>query len=134
MTKNILFILLLAVSITASAQLASWTGYNTGKFPTNQSGQIHGQARIAQMKFHPTNPNIFYAVTPQGGLFISNDQGANWTNAAGSDAITGKCASICIDHTDDQILYLGGGDPNYYGSGAGIYKGIEQNACTPAIV
>lgn len=128
MTKNILFILLLAVSITASAQLANWTGYNPGKFPTNQSGQIHGQARIAQMKFHPTNPNIFYAVTPQGGLFISNDQGANWTNVAGTDAITAKCASICIDHTDDQILYLGGGDPNYYGSGAGIWKSTNGGA------
>lgn len=128
MTKNILLILLIVASIGVSAQLANWTGYNTGKFPTNQSGQIHGQARIAQIKFHPTNPNIFYAVTPQGGLFISNDQGTNWTHAAGTDAITAKCASICIDYTDDQILYLGGGDPNYYGSGAGIWKSTNGGA------
>lgn len=128
MTKYTVFTVLLIINIAASAQLANWTGYKANKFPTNQSGQIHGQARIAQMKFHPTNPNIMYAITPQGGLFISTDQAANWTSVGGTDAITAKCASICIDYTNDQILYLGGGDPNYYNNGAGIYKSTNGGA------
>lgn len=107
------------------AQLANWTGYNANKFPTNQSGQIHGQARIVQMKFHPSNPNKYYAVTAQGGLFTSNNQGTSWTVSPGTDAIDKHFASIAIDYTNDQILYLGGGDPNYYGSGAGIYKSTD---------
>ncbi|MEY4933786.1 MAG: hypothetical protein RIS64_145 [Bacteroidota bacterium] len=119
--KNIIFIFML-ISQYSFAQLANWTAYKPEKFPTNLSGQIHGQARIVQMKFHPSNPNKYYAVTAQGGLFISNDQAATWNVTAGTDILSIKNASICIDHTNDQILYLGGGDPNYYGSGSGIYK------------
>ena len=44
------------------AQLANWTAYQSSKFPTNKSGQIHGQARIVQLKFHPTNPNKHHKV------------------------------------------------------------------------
>ena len=128
MTKHILFLIFFAVSLTASAQLANWTGYKANKFPTNLSGQIHGQARVVQMKFHPTNPNIFYALTSQGGLFITTDQAQNWTVAAGTDIMTAKCASICIDYTNDQVLYLGGGDPSYYGSGSGVYKSTNGGA------
>lgn len=29
---------------------------------------------------------------------------------------------MCIDHTNDQILYLGTGDHNYYYSGSGVWK------------
>ncbi|MEN9609223.1 MAG: hypothetical protein RLZZ628_37 [Bacteroidota bacterium] len=125
--KNIVF-LLLCISQYCSAQLANWTAYKPDKFPTNLSGQIHGQARIAQMKFHPADANKLYAVTPQGGLFFSNDQAKTWSAAAGTDALAVKTASICIDYTNDQILYLGGGDPNYYGSGAGIYKSTNGGA------
>ncbi len=119
--KNIIFILL-CLTQYSFAQLANWAAYKPEKFPTNLSGQIHGQARIVQMKFHPSNPNKYYAVTAQGGLFISNDQAATWNVVAGTDILSIKNASICIDHTNDQILYLGGGDPNYYSSGSGIYK------------
>jgi Concanavalin A-like lectin/glucanases superfamily/PKD domain/Secretion system C-terminal sorting domain len=125
--KNIIFILL-CLSQYSFAQLANWTAYKPEKFPTNLSGQIHGQARIVQMKFHPSNPNKYYAVTAQGGLFISNDQAATWNVVAGTDILSIKNASICIDHSNDQILYLGGGDPNYYGSGSGIYKSTNGGA------
>ena len=119
---------LLLINNRSYAQLANWTAYQSSKFPTNLSGQIHGQTRICQMKFHPTNANKYYAVTTQGGLFTSNDGGDNWTVSAGTDALAIKTASICIDYTNDQVLYLGGGDPNYYGSGAGIYKSTDGGA------
>ena len=37
-------------------------------------------------------------------------------------ALGTRFASVCIDHTNDQILYLGGGDHNYYSSGSGVFK------------
>lgn len=123
MKKIIFFIFFLTIStISLFGQLANWEAYKPTKFPVNRSGQIHGQARVVQMKFHATNPNKYYAITAQGGLFISTDAGANWSVSAGTDALSIKNASICIDYTNDQIMYLGGGDPNYYGSGSGIYK------------
>jgi Concanavalin A-like lectin/glucanases superfamily/PKD domain len=111
-----------------SGQLANWTAYLPSKFPTNRSGQIHGQARISQMKFHPSNANKMYAVTSQGGLFISSDGAENWTVAPGTDVLAVRFASVCIDHTDDNIIYLGGGDPDYYSSGAGLYKSTNGGA------
>ena len=116
----------LAISILASiahAQLANWTPVPGGtNFPTNVSGQINGFARISQMKFHPTNPLKYYCVTAEGGLFLSNNQAASWTVAPGTESITNSCAAICIDYTNDQNLFLGTGDANYYSNGAGILK------------
>jgi hypothetical protein len=124
----LLAILTFITTHSAWAQLANWSGYKPTKFPTNVSGQIHGQARINQMKFHATNPNKMYAITPQGGLFITTDAATSWTVAPGTDALTAKLASVCIDYTNDQIIYLGGGDPNYWGSGAGAFKSTNGGA------
>lgn len=120
--KKILLICAVLLSICSHAQLANWTPVPGGTdFPTNNSGQIHGFCRISQMKFHASDTNKYYAVTGEGGLFFSNDQGANWTVAPGTDVLTNNCASICIDYTNDQHLLLGTGDANYYSnSSAGL--------------
>lgn len=108
---------------TTWAQLASWTVLPSGtKFPTNLVGQINGMTRICQMKFHATDTNKFYAVTSQGGLFMTADQGLNWTVAPGTESYTGYNASVCVDYTNDQAILLGTGDPNYYYNGNGVYK------------
>ncbi len=110
----------------ANAQTANWSAVKPALFPTNVSGQIHGISRVSQMKFHPTNSSKMYAVSARGGLFISSDGGANWVLAAGCDNIPyAAFASVCIDFTNDQILYLGAGDHNYYytwGGATGVWK------------
>ncbi|WP_341905341.1 PKD domain-containing protein [Fluviicola taffensis] len=128
--KNILLICAVLLSICSYAQLANWTPVPGGtNFPTNNSGQIHGFCRISQMKFHASDTNKYYAVTGEGGLFFSNDQGANWTVAPGTDVLTNNCASICIDYTNDQHLLLGTGDANYYSnSSAGLRKSTDGGA------
>ncbi len=121
-TTFLLFIFL-TNSFSSPAQTASWTPVAPAYFPTNVSGQIHGISRISQMKFHPTDTNKLYAVSARGGLFISSNGGNNWTIAPGCDILPGmRLASVCIDHTNDQILYLGTGDHNYYYNGSGVYK------------
>lgn len=107
----------------AQAQLANWKPIAAGKkFPVNTVGQINGYARISQLKFHTTDVNKMYAVTGEGGLFTTTDGGANWNVAPGSDVLTGSCASVCVDYTNDQTIWLGTGDANYYSTGQGIYK------------
>jgi len=126
--KNIQLLAIVAFAILAPnsvhAQTASWTAYKPDFFPTNASGQIHGISRVSQLKFHPTNSQKMYAVSARGGLFISTNGGSNWSVAPGCDnmALGTRFASVCIDHTNDQILYLGGGDHNYYSSGSGVFK------------
>ena len=112
----------LIYTIQLNAQLANWTPVKSAKFPVNSSGQIHGQCRITQMKFHPTNPAKLYAVTSQGGLFFSSDTSNNWTVAPGTDAIALQFASVCVNPINNNTIYLGSGDPNYYSNGNGVYK------------
>lgn len=131
MRKIFLIIILFAFNSADSfAQLANWTpgsvsGYTN--FPVNVSGQINGFCRISQMKFHVTDANRLYAVTAEGGFFTSNDAGANWSVRPCTENNTSRFASICIDRTNDQVIYLGAGDANYYSTsgGGGIYKSID---------
>lgn len=123
---NLLIIVFQLLIVSVNAQLADWTAYNPAKFPKNVSGQINGVARTSQLKFHPTNPNKYYAVVPNGGLFTSENGGENWTAVPGTEDLPLKLASVCIDYTDDNILYLGTGDPNFTREmGAGIFKSID---------
>ncbi len=118
-------LLILLFGINVSAQLANWSpGTNASytNFPVNVSGQINGACRIVEMKFHATDPNKLYAVTSEGGFFTSTNAGTNWTAKAGTENLTGSCASLCIDYTNDQVIYLGSGDPSYYSNGSGVYK------------
>jgi hypothetical protein len=132
MKKNILLIVLITAAILhTNAQLANWTpGLNSAytNFPVNVSGQINGFCRISEMKFHPTNANRLYAVTAEGGFFTSNDAGSNWTVRPCTETNTSSFASICIDRTNDQVIYLGSGDANYYSNGTGVYKSTDGGA------
>ena len=125
-TRIFLTLLCLASLMPAEslfAQTANWSAFLPTKFPTNASGQIHGISRVSQLKFHPTNSNKLYAVSARGGLFISTDAGANWSVTPGTDFMSSsRFASVCIDFTNDQIIYLGAGDHNYYSSGNGVWK------------
>lgn len=120
-----LFSLLILFSITLSAQ-SNWSPLLPAQFPTNVSGQIHGISRVSQLKFHATNPNKMYAVSARGGLFISSNGGTSWTIAPGTDAMpVMRLASVCVDYSNDQIIYLGTGDHNYYYSGSGVWKSTD---------
>ncbi|MFM7728769.1 MAG: WD40/YVTN/BNR-like repeat-containing protein, partial [Flavobacteriales bacterium] len=69
-------------------------------------------------------------MSARGGLFISNDGGSNWAVAPGCDILplNTRFASVCIDHVNDQTLYLGGGDHNYYSTGSGVWKSTNGGA------
>lgn len=127
MKKYLFFIIALAVSSTTCSQSANWSAVLPAKFPTNVSGQIHGISRVSQLKFHTTNAAKMYAVSARGGLFITTDTGTNWTLASGCDNLPNgtRLASVCIDYTNDNIIYLGTGDHNYYSSGRGVYKSTD---------
>ncbi|MGZ4077446.1 MAG: WD40/YVTN/BNR-like repeat-containing protein, partial [Bacteroidia bacterium] len=103
----------------------SWQLTGPSLFPTNASGQVNGIGRVCQLKFHPTDPQKMYAVSASGGLWISSDSSHTWTKTGTDNLPATPCASICIDYTDDNILYLGTGDPNYYGGSFGIWKSTD---------
>ncbi len=122
-------LLVFLYSRPVSAQSSNWNELGPIAFPTNISGQINGIARVEQIKFDPVNPIRMYAVLPHS-VFVSNDTATTWTTITGTDFFpTGTgFASICIDHTNNSVLYLGTGDANYYSASSGVWKSADGGA------
>lgn len=123
-----LLLLLLTIAVKGIAQpvVGSWLNTGPVPFPINVSGQVNGMGRVSQIKFHPSNPAKIYAVSSSGGLFITNDTGKTWAPTAGTEVLpTTACSAVCIDYTNDNILYLSTGDQNYYSDWYGIYKSTD---------
>ena len=108
--------------------MGNWQAIGPILFPTDVSGQINGIGRVSQIKFHPSNSQKMYAVSASGGLWISNDGAETWQRTGTDDLPGTACASVCVDYNNDQILYLGTGDANYYGSDWGIWKSTDGGA------
>lgn len=113
----------------------SWT--NIGPFPL-ANGQTNGtetpvSGRTISIAVHPTNADIVYVGTAQGGLYRSTNGGQSWTqlfDAADSQVI----GAIAIAPSDPEIVYVGTGENGQCGSGCyagvGVYR--IDNASTTA--
>src|SRR4051812_27458577 len=112
-----IFILILFSKIADSQISGNWSLVGPDLFPTNVSGQVNGIGRVCQIKFHPSDPQTMYAASASGGLWITSDNAQTWQKLGTDFLPHTACASVCIDYTNDSIIYLGTGDPNYYGSG-----------------
>jgi photosystem II stability/assembly factor-like uncharacterized protein len=124
----IVVLLTLVAPIISIAQSQPWTNLGPIPFPKTVVGQIHGIGRVSQIKFHASNANKMYAASASGGLWYSANKGVNWTSL-GTDHITKVVsASVAIDPTNDQTIYWGTGDANYYSSGLGVYKTTNGGA------
>ena len=120
--RNVKLLIAIFTFLSLPAAAQSWKQTGPVNFPVNVSGQINGIGRVTQIKFHPSLPNKLYVTSASGGLFNSNDNGNSWTLMGTDKFPATACASLCVDYTDDNIIYLSTGDPNYYGTDFGIYK------------
>ncbi|MFM2226520.1 MAG: hypothetical protein RJA07_2722 [Bacteroidota bacterium] len=130
MKKNLLIALLfICKAATSQISTTGWVHKGPTTFPVNASGQINGIGRISQLKFHPTDSMKMYAASASGGLYYSIDRGNTWNLYAGSTQIPKtSLASICIDSSNNNTIYMGSGDANYYSNGYGVYKSIDNGA------
>lgn len=100
-----------------SASGHPWTSIG----PPNISG------RIVDLKFHPTNPDLVYAASASGGLWISSDGGDTWrttTDELPSLAI----GAVCVVPTDPDVVLVATGEGlhwTYVVYGVGIWKSID---------
>ncbi|MEO6305643.1 MAG: T9SS type A sorting domain-containing protein [Bacteroidia bacterium] len=122
---HFIFVCLFCQSVF-SQPATSWSATGPINFPINTSGQINGIGRTTQIKFDPINVNRIYVTTASGGVWRSNDTGATWAHLGTDVLVKMSCASICIDHTNANILYLGSGDPNYYSTDFGVWKSTNS--------
>ena len=113
----------------------TWT--NLGPYPI-PNGQTSGRVdpvsgRTVAIAIHPTDPNIVYVGTAQGGVYRSVNGGTTWTqlfNNAQSQVI----GALALAPSNPEILYVGTGEAGQCGSGCyagiGVYR--IDNASTTA--
>ena len=111
-----------------------WTALGPTPIPNGQTdGRVDPvSGRVTAIAIHPTNPNILYVGTAQGGVYRSLDGGTHWM-AIFDDADSLAIGALALAPSNPTILYVGTGEANGCGdcfAGVGLYR--VDNADTTA--
>jgi len=91
------------------------------------AGPLNIEGRITTIAIHPSNSQIVYTGTANGGLWKSTDFCQTWTSVFDGQN-TSSIGAVVIDPVNPEIIYCGTGEPNslrsYY-PGTGIYKSTD---------
>ena len=114
--------------------------------PTALNGQTSNRVdpisgRATAMAIHPSNPNIVYAGTAQGGLWRSLNGGTVWTqlmdNAnAGLAGTPLAIGSVTLSPSDPTTVFVGTGEGNLSGDsffGSGFYIITNADSFNPIV-
>ncbi len=104
----------------------TWTEIGPSPIPNGQTEGVTTavSGRTTAIAVHPTNPNIVYVGTAQGGVYRTLNGGASWT-AIFDSALSLAIGSIAIAPSNPTIVYVGTGEPNSSCDsffGVGIYR------------
>ncbi|MGH9945033.1 MAG: WD40/YVTN/BNR-like repeat-containing protein, partial [Pyrinomonadaceae bacterium] len=119
-----------------------WTPLGPTPIP---NGQTSGRSdpvsgRTISIAIHPTNPDIVYVGTAQGGLYRSLNGGLNWTQLMDIDSATTPgtgsslaIGALAIDPSNPTTVFVGTGEPNFSADsfiGRGVFR-IRNAETTP---
>lgn len=122
-------------SETKLSLLTAWTEIGPNPIPNGQvvSGpQLAVSGRVISIAVHPTNPNLVYIGTAQGGLYRTNDGGTTWTPLM-DNAMSLAIGAIAIAPSQPETIYVGTGEHTFSADsffGVGVYR--IDNASTTA--
>jgi hypothetical protein len=115
---------------------SAWTPIGPAPIPNGQTTSrvdpVSG--RVTAIAVHPTNPDIVYVGTAQGGVYRSLDGGATWIPIF-DQAATLAIGALALAPSDPTILYVGTGEPNLSLDsffGVGIYR-IDDADTAPVL-
>ncbi|HSH39505.1 MAG TPA: hypothetical protein VK993_12040 [Chthoniobacterales bacterium] len=121
----------LAISSTA------WTELGPAPIPNGQTEvrvtPVSG--RTTAIAVHPTNPNIAFVGTAQGGLYRTFDGGETWTPLF-DDAQTLAIGAVAFAPSDPSIVYVGTGEANLSADsffGVGLYRINDALEASPVL-
>ncbi len=123
------------------ASTTAWTPIGPAPIPNGQVTQPNGPSitvpvsgRATAIAVHPTNANIAYLGTAQGGVFRTMDAGAHWT-AIMDTAQSLAIGAVTIDPSNPSTVWVGTGEGNLSADsffGVGLYR--VRNADTAPIL
>ena len=92
------------------------TSKDGGKTWTPQTGTALDGLSITKIVVHPTNANIAWASTAGGGVFHTEDGGANWNPTSGG--LPPMVMDLVLDPTNTDVLYTATAT-------RGVYKTVD---------
>ena len=117
---------------------AVWTEIGPNPIPNGQVGtgpQLAVSGRTISIAVHPTNPDIVYVGTAQGGLYRSTNGGTTWTPLM-DNAMSLAIGTIAISPSSPETIYVGTGEPNFSADsyfGVGVYRIDNASSATPTL-
>ncbi|HEX8187201.1 MAG TPA: MBG domain-containing protein, partial [Pyrinomonadaceae bacterium] len=115
----------------------AWTAVGPAPLPNGQTFGVSQavSGRVTSIAVHPTNPDIAYVGTAQGGVYRTLDGGQSWT-AIFDDAQSMAVGSVAIAPSQPSTIYVGTGEPNlscdsYFG--VGVYRIDNADSASPAL-
>src|ERR1051325_790368 len=123
-------------SVPVSSVTTPWTAVGPAPIPDGQTNLIDAtrnpvSGRVLAIAVHPTNPNIVYIGTAQGGLYRTLNGGQSWTPLM-DNALSLAAGAVTIDPLDPTTLFVGTGEGNFcadcfFGVGFYIIKNADTN-------
>jgi hypothetical protein len=114
----------------------SWTAIGPAPIPNGQTSPTNAvSGRVTAIAVDPTDPNVVYVGTANGGVWRSKNGGTNWT-ALFDDEATLAIGSLAIAPSSPSTLYVGTGEGNLSGdsyAGLGLYRINSANGTTPVV-
>ncbi|MFT6214403.1 MAG: photosystem II stability/assembly factor-like uncharacterized protein [Roseivirga sp.] len=128
MNKNFLLSIILLIGFTGhlSAQKLDMSLLKDMK--PRSVGPAGASGRITAFDVQLSNPDIIYAGTAAGGLWVSENGGSTW-NVLFDDGKSASIGSIAINQNNPNEIWVGTGEGNPRNSmnnGAGLYKTIDK--------
>ncbi len=91
----------------------------------NPNGGYWGMGRTKHVAFHPTNPDIMWVGTPDGGIWKTFDGGNTWA-ALGDGLPYLPVSVILVDYQNPETLYISLGDKGgWWMWNLGVYKSTD---------
>ncbi len=127
-----------ATSMRSLVNTTDWVFIGPNPIPLGQTQgtRVAVSGRTISIAIHPTNPDIVYVGTAQGGLYKTTNGGANWSKLFEFDLETLAIGALTIDPTDSNIVYVGTGENGQSAdsfAGKGLYIIRSANSATPTL-
>ncbi|HWQ31255.1 MAG TPA: hypothetical protein VNQ79_00105, partial [Blastocatellia bacterium] len=125
-------------AINAAAAGGSWTELGPAPIPNGQTSGTSTpvSGRTVSIAIHPSNPDIAYVGTAQGGLYRTLNGGASWTQLM-DNAQSLAIGAVAISPSNPSTVWVGTGESSFSCDsyfGVGVYRIENADSASPTLV